>query len=128
MPDTWIHGISTMPVETKLARNIRLQIGVLEELDTLLNAWGVRTEQVKETLSTAYENSLLFGEHTWVGTSMRLVIITVTMEKGIAAGRYRDMLSSFDEHRAYIRKVAELVGPALDKRTESACRFRQGER
>ena len=65
MPDTWIHGINSMPVETKIARNIRPQISALESLNTLLGIWGADINPVTETVAKAYENSLLFGEHTW---------------------------------------------------------------
>ena len=38
MPDTWIHGIGSMPIETQLAHATRPRIGALESLDTLLAA------------------------------------------------------------------------------------------
>ena len=65
MPDTWIHGIGSMPVETALARRIRPQIGTLESLTTLLGGWGVKAPGVKAAVAMAYEGSMLFGEHTW---------------------------------------------------------------
>ena len=43
-PDTWIHGIGSMPIETQLAHATRPRIAALESLDTLLGAWGVPTE------------------------------------------------------------------------------------
>jgi hypothetical protein len=69
MPDTWIHGIGSMPVETAMARRIRPRIGTLECLNTLLGGWGVKVPDVKTAVATAYEGSVLFGEHTW-GCSM----------------------------------------------------------
>ena len=38
LADTWIKGIMSMPIETKLARNIRLQIAALDALGALLPA------------------------------------------------------------------------------------------
>ena len=43
-PDTWIHGIGSMPIETQLAHATRPRIAALESLDTLLGIWGVPTE------------------------------------------------------------------------------------
>ena len=65
MTDTWIHGINSMPIETKIIRNIRPQISALESLNTLLPIWGVAVKPAAEAVAKAYENSLLFGEHTW---------------------------------------------------------------
>jgi hypothetical protein len=65
MPDNWIHGIGSMPVETAMARRIRPRIGTLECLTTLLGGWGVKVPDVKTAVATAYEGSMLFGEHTW---------------------------------------------------------------
>ena len=42
-PDTWIHGIGSMPIETQLAHATRPRIAALESLDTLLRTWGVPT-------------------------------------------------------------------------------------
>ncbi len=65
MPDNWIHGIASMPCETALARCIRPQIGTLECLATLMGGWGVNVPEAKSAVATAYEGSMLFGEHTW---------------------------------------------------------------
>ena len=65
LADTWIKGIMSMPVETKLARNVRPQIAALDALGTLLPAWGVRVPSNRDTVAAAYEGSLMFGEHTW---------------------------------------------------------------
>ncbi len=54
-----------MPCETALARRIRPQIGTLECLNTLLGGWGIKVPDVKAAVATAYEGSMLFGEHTW---------------------------------------------------------------
>ncbi len=65
MPDTWIHGLMSNPQGTKLARNIRPLIPVLEILNTQMGLWGIETISLSEKLSKAYEQSLLYGEHTW---------------------------------------------------------------
>ena len=40
MPDTWIHGLLSNPIETALARNIRPLEPAVETLDTQLRTWG----------------------------------------------------------------------------------------
>ena len=117
-PDTWIHGIGSMPIETQLAHATRPRIAALESLDTLLGAWGVPTEPVAPIVRDAYENTLLFGEHTWGPDVGRYAGYSYGEEwkKKLAAGEYRFLLEGFDQKRAYAHRAAELVEPAIRKR------------
>jgi len=117
-PDTWIHGIGSMPIETQLAHATRPRIAVLESLDTLLGAWGVPTEPVGPIVREAYENTLLFGEHTWGPDVARYTGYSYGEEwkKKLAAGQFRFLLDGFNEKRAYAHRAAELVEPAIQKR------------
>ena len=63
--DTWISGIMSMPIETRLARNLRPAIAAYESLNTLLGAWGVQSPPCRQAVAAAYEGTLMFGEHTW---------------------------------------------------------------
>ena len=58
-PDTWIHGLMSMPEATKIARNIRPLEPALDSLDTHLKLLGLTTAPLAATLAEAYENSLL---------------------------------------------------------------------
>jgi hypothetical protein len=114
MADTWIHGIMSMPIETKLARNLRPQIAALESLNTLLGLWGVPCSSVKEAMAVSYENSLLYGEHTW-GSSV--------MPFGYRYGQewqekydddfYLDMDSTFEDHGDYAKTVCRTIVPRI---------------
>jgi hypothetical protein len=117
-PDTWIHGIGSMPIETQLAHATRPRIAALESLDTLLGAWGMPTEPVAPIVRDAYENTLLFGEHTWGPDVARYAGYSYGEEwkKKLAAGQYRFLLEGFNEKRAYAHRAAELVEPAIRKR------------
>jgi hypothetical protein len=117
-PDTWIHGIGSMPIETQLAHATRPRIAALESLDTLLGTWGVRAEPAAPIVRDAYENTLLFGEHTWGPAVDRYGGYSYGDEwkKKLAAGQYRFLLEGFDQKRAYARRAAELVEPAIGKR------------
>lgn len=118
MPDTWIHGVMSLPVETKLARNVRPQIGAAAGLDTLLGAWGVHAAPVRPELDRAYEQSLLYGEHTWGFNSAYFGHRYGEEWRNVrATGYYGKLEESWDDHRAYARRAAgsvtSLLGPRM---------------
>ncbi|MGA2255224.1 MAG: hypothetical protein ABSG53_11220 [Thermoguttaceae bacterium] len=117
-PDTWIYGIGSMPIETQLAHATRPRIAALESLDTLLGTWGVPTKPAAPVVRNAYENTLLFGEHTWGPDVARYAGYSYGDEwkKKLADGQYRFLLEGFDQKRAYAHRAAELVEPAIQKR------------
>lgn len=65
MGDVWIQGTMSMPEATKLAQNVRPSIGALDQLSTLESNWGIYRPDLRSTIGQAYENSLLYSEHTW---------------------------------------------------------------
>ncbi len=123
MPDTWIHGIMSMPVETQTARNVRPEIGALETLNTLLGIWGVQVPPAKDAVAAAYEKSLLFGEHTW-GYNMWLLpaLYGKEWEAARAKGTYGKLERSFVEKGQYIRDAQAPVEAALQANMESLAR------
>ncbi len=129
MTDTWIHGPMSMPVETKLARNVRPEIGALESLHSLLEAWGVKAAAVKERVAAAYEGSLMYGEHTW-GYSMPLNKPRPYGEdwkKERAAGKYERIEESWREHGDNIRRAETAVTPALAEHMAALARSVRAE-
>ncbi len=115
MPDTWIHGIMSMPQEASLARQTRPKMQALEILNTLLGCWGVEAPDAASPLSTAYEGSFLYSEHTW-GASSRYYsprIYGQQWKEARAAGKYQYADESFREHGDYIRKAQAAAEPAL---------------
>ncbi len=121
MPDTWIHGIGSMPIETQLAHTTRPQIGALESLDTLLRVWGASQSSAGEVVREAYENTLLFGEHTWGPDVPRYAGYRYGEEwkQKLEAGGYKFLLEGFDQKRAYARKAATTVQGAVEQRMDS---------
>jgi alpha-mannosidase len=118
MPDTWIHGLESMPIETKIGCNVRPLESAVATLDTELRAAGVDTAPLAQTLASAYENTLLYSEHTfgsrgqqpggfWYGDAWK---------QKLADGTYTKFLKSFDEKRAYIHTAEKIVTAALDER------------
>jgi len=118
MPDTWIHGPMCAPAGCKTARNCRPQIAAAEALTTLLPVWGVDVPDSAQTIAKAYENSLLYGEHTWGLNTQKYVKLVYGEEwkAKLAAGldhNHRLLEQSWDEHEAYIDTARELVEPLL---------------
>lgn len=118
MPDTWIHGPMSDPQGASLARTIRPQIAVAESLDTLLPIWGVKPPTVADTIARAYEQSLLYGEHTWGGAywwiyGNYLAYYGDKWKEERKAGRFERIESSWEEHTAYIERAAAITQPLL---------------
>jgi alpha-mannosidase len=65
MVDPWIHGVMAMPQESKTARNVRPLAPALDIFNTELKNWGIATAPLAVPLAKAYENSMLFSEHTF---------------------------------------------------------------
>ena len=120
MPDTWIHGLQSMPIESALARRGRPSLSVLGALDTSLHAWGLTPSPVAPVLTAAFEQSLLYGEHTF-GLDMKKVGYRYGEEftKAYADGKYRSSDAIFEVHRNYARTMTGLVEPALAERTSA---------
>jgi len=123
MPDTWIHGIGSMPIETKLAHNIRPQLVAWEMLETMLIQQQLKQDHSKAKIAEAYENSLMYSEHTW-GSQTEGIPDNYwgdTLKKAIADyklhGKPANLVKpslpffeeSFDQHRRYIWKTRDLV-------------------
>lgn len=122
MPDTWIHGPMCDPIGAKIARNIRPAITTAEALGTLLGAWKVKPSSAASVINDAYEQSLLYGEHTWGAALWWLVKYEGgvkfsygnTWRQMMAKGHFRRHEESWAEHTAYIEKTRNLTAPLLD--------------
>ncbi|MCC7523842.1 MAG: hypothetical protein IT250_03410 [Chitinophagaceae bacterium] len=139
-PDTWIQGLQSNPQETKLARNIRPMESALDGLHTQLKAWGIPVAPVADKLAKAYEQSLLYAEHTWgmnaeygprysYGDAWKKWMDEAAAEPLPENGNYaalknsnahntsigskRKWLRSYEDKRQYIRNTGEIVSTAL---------------
>jgi len=65
MPDTWIHGYASMPVELKNSRNASVNLSLLESLNTSYNLLVPQKFEIAGLLDHVYENLGLFDEHTF---------------------------------------------------------------
>ena len=136
--DTWIHGIMSMPQTTKIARNIRPLEPALDALDTELRAWGLSPGSLEKPLAEAYENSYLYGEHTWgmnsaysgvrdlYGDAWKNWMADADAAKPPADGNWANVptgsklkwLKSYEDKRDYIRKTEKIVNRELKSRVD----------
>lgn len=127
MPDTWIHGPMCDPAGAKLARHIRPAIACAESLGTLLKVWRVPTTDASPTIDQAYEQSLLYGEHTWGGALYWITDYAAgkvrfgygeTFQRDLAAGRFKRLEGSWAEHTHYIESADRLIAPLLQQQMQ----------
>ena len=140
-PDTWIQGLQSNPQETKIARNIRPLESTLDGLNTQMKLWGIPVASVSTQLAKAYEQSLLYGEHTWgmnaeygprysYGDAWKKWMEEAAAEPlpengnyaalknsnahNTASGSKRKWLRSYDDKRQYILTTNNIVSKELN--------------
>ena len=121
-PDTWIHGPMCDPQGRIAARRAHANLPTAESLTTMLESWGVGAAKNADqptpwqSIANGYEQSLLYGEHTW-GASLGWV------GHGLPWGpdwqkqtdeRHRRMVASWDEHSAYANQAQAISTSLLD--------------
>ena len=119
MPDTWIHGLLSMPEATEIARNIRPLEPALDSLDTHLKLLGLTTAPLAQPLAQAYEQSLLYGEHTFGMNGEfggRRIWPLAEWKKKLPLEQQEKFLRSFADKEAYIRRTDEIVTTGLNSR------------
>ncbi len=128
MPDTWIHGPMCNPDGVMLTRQAVPDLFAAESLHTLLGNWKVPTPDPSQAIADAYEDSVLYDEHTW-GGAMYWIAKYLPQKNNIGqcdnwgygekfktdlkAGRFDRLLASWEEHTDYARNAHELVTPVL---------------
>ena len=123
MPDTWVHGLMAMPQDTRRGEIIRPRIASLEALSTLFAAWNAPAPPAPD-IATAYEQALLYGEHTWGidFTKFRPRLYGEPWRKALNAGVYTRAEESFTEHGDYNRRAEAIVAPALAAHADALAR------
>jgi len=127
MPDTWIHGWLSMPVEAKMAHNLRPLEPALEGLDIQLRVWGVNVPPVVAALAESYEQSNLFSEHTFgpdrpdrhswnSGTPHYLY--GKKWEDAYTRGAYKKYEQAFDDKRQFAHRADAIVRRELASRLD----------
>jgi len=115
--DPWVHGVMSQPEASKLAHNIRPAIGGVDQLSMLLKSWGVFMPDLRKTVAEAYEQSLLYSEHTWGMANQHYVKVPYgkawdELWAGGLPAQFKLLERSNKDHADYINHVQDLVsGP-----------------
>lgn len=118
MPDTWIHGVGTMPAKELIAKKTRTDIVGVKVLDAHLRAWGVARNTISDTLAVAQERSLMFGEHTWGGARNlegKKAYNIENFEEFIQTDKTSQYLEqTWKDHAAYIDSAAKIIDTVMN--------------
>jgi alpha-mannosidase len=142
MPDTWIQGVLANPKETKIARQVRPLESALDGLNTQMKIWQLPVKSIAAPLARAYEQSLLYAEHTWgmnaeygprysydddwkkwmreaeaepIPLNGDYSKLPNSHAKKTETGSKRKWLNSYDEKRQYILNTEEIVTGELNE-------------
>ena len=122
-PDTWIHGPMCDPQGRIAARQAQVDLPTVESLSTMMDVWGIgaawfgATEAPWQLIANGYEQSLLYGEHTW-GASFGWIGYSLPYGKDWQAHldeRHARMVASWDEHSAYANQADAISGSLLEE-------------
>jgi hypothetical protein len=114
IPDPWIHGMLSMPAACKLAHNVRPVIGALDQLTTLERCWGIFRPDIGPAVAAAYEQSMLFSEHTWGLANQHYIKQPfgkdwdALWDRGLPP-QFQLMEKSWQDHAGYVDEVRRLV-------------------
>ncbi len=111
-PDTWIHGIMCDPGGVRTVRNLRPLMPALEGLNTQLRNWGLDLPDASKEVAKAYEQSILYSEHTWGGSAI-IKDYGEAFQK-LPPAAYADLEGSWEDKTDYIRAVDKIVTPLLE--------------
>ena len=113
MPDSWIHGMGAMPSQDALAHQARAELIAAGTLDLHLRLWGLPRPDIRKKLFTAYERSLMYGEHTWGGAKNlqgRNAYADTNFAQTVASDPTCQYLQrTWNDHAAYIEKSAAIA-------------------
>jgi alpha-mannosidase len=119
MPDTWIHGFMSMPREVKDSRRINSDLLTLESANSLYKFWTNKGFDISKSVYDAYENNLLFNEHTF-GMAMShqengTWAYGDDFKKQRAAGAYEAIERSWREKSDRVFSADKVVTSSLER-------------
>ena len=111
MPDTWIHGCMCDPGGMKIARHVCTLLPAVELLNTQLCLWGVPVANPAKDIASAYEQSLLYCEHTWGGAEA--VSVYGDAFQKLPPDKYKNLEGSWEDKTDYIRTAGSIAHSLL---------------
>ena len=117
MPDTWIHGYMSNPLETKLSKHLQRETYHTEILNSQLNLWDMSDRKVNREIENAVEQMILYDEHTF-GAAMshgNQHKWTYSDEFRInkSLGNYAYIEGTWTEKRNRIRNAEKIITPLM---------------
>ncbi|WP_312102208.1 DUF5054 domain-containing protein [Lachnoclostridium sp.] len=118
LADTWIHGVGSYPKEVSEIRKTRHELCEAEKELALCKAYGLLTEEEITTytlkIEEAYEQGLLFDEHTWgmagltsLGTNRKFLKKEFMEEINLPGPKLAEQ--SWDEQRVHTASMNRLT-------------------
>jgi alpha-mannosidase len=112
-PDTWIHGYGCDPGGMKTCRTLQPLLPAIEVLNSQLRNWGISIPDPAREISKAYEQTLLYAEHTWGGATG--INRYGDAFKTLLPSTYADLEGSWEDKTDYIRTADSIVRILLEK-------------
>lgn len=132
LADTWIHGIGSYPRQVSAIRENRRTMLAIESAICFASVNGITPgSEIKSIIQKAYENLLLFSEHTW-GIDTKIALKKRQYEKEAfikekEKGEYNLAIKSWREKMQYSKNVTSYVNK-LTSYCEDSLRSRNGNK
>jgi len=127
LADSWIHGVATYPDEVSRIRSLRKTAMNVEGILALKKmSEGYRiSDSVKELIDKAYENMILFDEHTW-GLDTKITICNMLDKKSRVYEKkmfledkktpeYKRIEQSWREKSQYVKNAEDAVSGIINE-------------
>ncbi|TFE24249.1 DUF5054 domain-containing protein [Cohnella luojiensis] len=122
LADSWIHGVGTYPAEVSSVRQLRYDLAAKESLNAV-NHNRAGSAGPTEAIRQGYEQTLLFGEHTW-GIDIKSNLLPgrhggraiwaedIARDRAAFPETYAKTEQSWEEQRDYVRKANRFASEA----------------
>jgi alpha-mannosidase len=111
-PDTWIHGCMSDPGGMRLARNTHPVIPAAEVLGAQLRQWSIPVANHDQEIAKAFEQSLLYSEHTW-GLGQSIDVYGIAFQD-LPPSKYQKLEASWEDKTNYIRNAASITSSLMN--------------
>lgn len=128
LSDTWIHGVGTYPEEVSRVRQLRYDLAAAESLHAVRAENGAASANeaadAQAAVNKGYEQTLLFGEHTW-GIDVKSNLLPgrhggrtfwaadLAKDRARFPETYAKAERSWEEQRDYVRGASRQAAEAM---------------
>jgi len=123
MPDTWIHGYMSNPLETGLSKKLQRETYHTESLNSQMHLWGMSSSDIIDEIGDAVEQMILFDEHTF-GAAMshghqHRWTYGDAFRINKSLGNYTHIEGTWTEKRNRIRAAEKIVAPLMNQQLQT---------